>query len=497
MECGMRVQHHQNHRVQALVCALLAALYVLGSGVIAAQAQKNVKAQLDQKVAEAMEYFDLLEYEEARKQLNVALGMAKKANLENDKATAQIHLRLGIVYFSGLEDEESAKLSFINAVEIDSTVQIDPAYKTGTMEQLLESARAEFGKKSGGSGGSGADVDCASVEGIKHTLVDTADGGKDKDIGVAIGKDLKAAKVSLFYRSRGETEFTEVKMSSGGDCRQSGTIPADAMAGEILHYYIAAYNGAGKVIASKGSAGSPNIIEISGSSASTFNDDENPLSSGGSSTKSSGGSTKASTSAGITSGVPAGPKRSKVFFSFALGTGGGYVSGETEQAKNPVGCCFAPALLHVFPELGYYLSPTASVSFAFRMGFPIGANRPGRATGAPAALLRYRRSLNPSGEGLMVSGAIGGGLIRHTVTLTEAAPNEDTDTTASGPLLVGGGVGFSRSVGGPIKFIAELNAIAGIPIVGEIGTCPSTTGGCVEPNFALQFDANVGLVFSF
>jgi hypothetical protein len=59
-----------------------------------------------------------------------------------------------------------------------------------------------------------------------------------------------------------------------------------------------------------------------------------------------------------------------------VGSGGGLVSGETEQQGNSVKCCFAPQLVHVMPELGYYLSPTTAISLAGRIGFPIGANIP-------------------------------------------------------------------------------------------------------------------------
>ena len=64
----------------------------------------------------------------------------------------------------------------------------------------------------------------------------------------------------------------------------------------------------------------------------------------------------------------------------------------------------------------------------------------------------------------------------------------DTDTAVSGPLLIGTGAGYLRSVGGPMRFIAELNVIAGIPVakLGEI-----------DPGFALQIDANLGLIVAF
>ncbi len=480
--------------VVAAVALLLLAPSFLGSQAFA---NNRIRKKIEKKAREAMENYDLLEYEEAKKLLNEAIVLAKKNDMADDKSLARVHLNLGIVYFAGLQDVEAAKLQFIDAVQIDPKIEIDAAYKTKEMEALLVEAKQEFGSTGGGGGASVPEVDYGSLMGIAHTLVDTAEEGSDKSIQASVSDDLKAAKVSLFYRPQGEPDFSETKMDKQGGCTYSAEIPAKAMRGEFLHYYVAAFNKKGKIVASKGSAGSPNVIEITAAVADTGggaggmgSDVENPLAEGDHKevkhVKSSGGS--------ISKGVsgPSRPKQSKLFLSIAAGTGGGYVSGSTEQEGNEVGCCVAPALLHLFPELGYYLSPQTSISAAFRMGFPIGANIRGHATAAPAGLLRLRHALDPSGDGLVLSGGIGAGLIRHTVAL---ANSDEVDTSASGPLLIGGGAGYSKSMGGPIKFIAELNAIAAIPVIAEIGTCPGS--GCVEPNFAFHVDFNLGLLFAF
>jgi len=492
--------------VVAAVALLLIAPAFVGHN---AYANNKARKKIEKKAREAMENYDLLEYEEAKKLLNEAIVLAKKNDMADDKSMAKVHLNLGIVYFAGLQDVEAAKLQFIDAVQIDSGIEIGAAYKTKEMEALLVEAKQEYGSSGGGGGGGGgggstaATIDCGSLMGIAHTLVDTAEEGSDKKIEAAVSGELKAKKVSLLYRAQGEADFSEAKMEKEGGCTYVGTIPGSALRGEFLHYYVAAYNSKGKVVASKGSAGSPNVIEItpavgevgSGGAGGMGSDVENPLTEGG------GGKpkrhVKSNDSGGsISKGVPgpSGPKRAKLFLSIAAGTGGGYVSGDTEQRRNEVGCCVAPALLHLFPELGYYVSPTTSISAAFRMGFPIGANIQGHATGAPSGLLRVRHALDPSGDGLLLSGGVGAGVIRHTVQLSGTEPAE-VDTSASGPLLVSGGAGYSKSMGGPIKFIAELNAIAAVPVIEETGTCPGE--GCVRYDVAFHVDFNLALLFAF
>ena len=109
----------------------------------------------------------------------------------------------------------------------------------------------------GGDGGGATDpaVDCASVTGVQHTIVEEAKGGRPVAMQAAVGADVQPAKMVVMYRPRGATDFTEAKMTVTGECVYNGAIPADALSGDIVHYYIAAYNASGKLIASKGSAG--------------------------------------------------------------------------------------------------------------------------------------------------------------------------------------------------------------------------------------------------
>ncbi len=488
----MRISRHSY--VAALAVAFLAVFGLVAGRVAHADAAK-AKKEIEQKIKEAMENYDLLEYEEARKLLNQALATAKKSKMDSDPATAKVHLALGIVYYAGLQDVESAKLSFLSAVEIDGEIQIEPAYKTPDMQKLLDEARSEVG----GSGGDveipggddveipGGDADCEAVAGVEHEILYEATAGSDLAITALVGLDVGPAKVAVMYRPQGSQEYLEGKMAKKGDCSYSGAIPGSALKGELVHYYVAAFNGAGKVIAGKGSSSSPNMIELSGGSATaTFEDDEDPLS--GKPKGGGGGTTE-----GIGGGVRVGPsKPSKVYVNIAVGTGIGFVTGETEQELNKVECCFAPALLHIAPEIGFFIGPKTAVGAGMRLGFPIGANLMGHSTAAPAVLLKVRQFLGDGQEGLQVSGMIGGGVMRNTIKLTQAEDGMDTDIVAMGPLLVGAGAGYTMALGGPLKFVAELNAIAGIPVVDKLGADPG-----FKLNFGVEVDANVALMFGF
>jgi hypothetical protein len=165
----------------------------------------------------------------------------------------------------------------------------------------------------------------------------------------------------------------------------------------------------------------------------------------------------------------------------AGGTGLGYVSGSTEGGNMVEKCCVGNSLVVLTPELGYVASPNLSIGVAARLGLPLGANvnavgAVGHSTIAPAALLRVRYALSPTGEGVRVMGQAGYGVMRNTIKLAETMPGMDTDIVGQGPLLIGGGVGYLKRLGSKLAFIADLSALVGIAVTDKIGTTAVNTG---------------------
>ena len=93
-------------------------------------------------------------------------------------------------------------------------------------------------------------------------------------------------------------------------------------------------------------------------------------------------------------------------------------------------------------------------------------------------------------SGLSLSGQLGGGIIRNTVELSEgAAPGMDVDVVALGPVLAGVGLGYGLALMPALSLQFDLTAIAGIPVVGELGTS--------KLNFGVQVDATASAVLHF
>jgi hypothetical protein len=321
------------------------------------------------------------------------------------------------------------------------------------------------------------------VKGLQHTIIDSGKGNAAQPMEAQLGSDVKAAKVSIMYRPEGATDFVEAQMTKQGDCKYVGAVPAKGMHGNLVHYYIAAYDGGNKLITSKGSAGSPNIMEVTAPGPNVAKvDNDDPL-----------GNTKTSapvdTNVSINNGVIAGGKAPRVMLTVMGGTGFGYVTGLTEGGNMVHSCCVGNSLVVVTPELAYYATPKLSIGIAARVGVPIGANVDGHATAAPSGLIRVRYAFSPTGEGVRVMGQAGAGFMRNTIKLDNGMTGMDTDIVAQGPLLLGAGLGYAKRIAGAVYFVADMSALAGIAVVKTIGTSTLTNG--------VGADLELGLALGF
>ncbi len=93
-----------------------------------------------------------------------------------------------------------------------------------------------------------------------HNVIDAVPPDSPVDVRVSMPV-LKGVKVYVYYRVPGEAEFKPVLMKRKGG-EKVGRIPADAVAGTSLQYYIEARDPGGNVVKTIGSEASPNIIMV-------------------------------------------------------------------------------------------------------------------------------------------------------------------------------------------------------------------------------------------
>jgi hypothetical protein len=100
----------------------------------------------------------------------------------------------------------------------------------------------------------------SGAESWNHPVIDAAPPDTPVDVKVAMSV-MKGVKVYLFYRMPGEEDFKPVLMKRKGPVKV-GRIPAQAMTGKSIQYYIEAKNSKGDVVKNAGSEADPNIIMI-------------------------------------------------------------------------------------------------------------------------------------------------------------------------------------------------------------------------------------------
>lgn len=430
-------------------------------GCLAAPVRADPRSDIVAKTRQAMASYDAMDYEAARRLLNQALAIAKRAKLDRDPVVARVYLDLGIAQLAA-SDPEAAKVAFLSAAQIDPKITIDPAYKSAELVRMLDDARA-----AAGDSGEPASDDCRSIRGIQHAPVEGARRGVAQPIEVLIGGDVSPARVVAMYRPEGAIDFTELRLARQGGCRYTGTIPAAAMHGALVHYYIAAYDANNKVLTAKGSSGSPNVLELGG--GAPRHDAADPA---GGASETPPEHSKRDAEPGLVERSDQLALRPRHRFALAtsLGAGLGYVSGKTEGDNVVQQCCLGTNPLVLAGELRYYLSPRVSLGAVARFGFPLTANIMGHSSVAPAGLLRLGYAFSDTGRGLHLSGEAGFGILRNTITLATEDPKMNTDIVAQGPLLFGAGIGYTFRLSDSFAFLVDLDVIAGIAVVDRLGT---------------------------
>src|ERR1043165_4511140 len=133
-------------------------------GCLAAPASADPRSEIAAKTRAAMASYDSMDYLAARRLLNQALAIAKKAHLDKDPIVARVYLDLGITQLAG-SDQEAARVALLSAAQIDPSITIDAAYKSPELVKLLDEAKAAAGDAE-----PAADTDCRSVRGVRAVI---------------------------------------------------------------------------------------------------------------------------------------------------------------------------------------------------------------------------------------------------------------------------------------------------------------------------------------
>lgn len=503
-------------RLARVVAVSLVVMLSLSAATPAAAQDAAALAKVKELNTKAIEAYENLDPEEARKFLAQALEICAAEGLEKHPLKAATHVLLGVVFAGALKRREDAVKQFQRALELNPDSKIAKRLSTPEVQSAFDEASkagpptAEPTPKHEPKPEPTSSKDGAppgSIKGVYHEPVTESPPGQAIEVKAAVESGLAFDKVVLAYRPEGATDFLARDMEKDGKGWYTARIPEAATNGAQVAYYLEARAAKGQSVAANGSSSEPHIVALAAAAAAGGGDGGGAdvgVSAGGGDAENPDGQTDGEGSAAGGGG--------KFFMAFGLGTGYGKAQGKPElNPKDGQGNPFAvnewaPAqLLHLSPELGYEVSPSFILSLQGRFQVITGATP---YNGGPDSVYCERTCYPVGAAGLVlargtwllgepgpfrpfVSLSAGYGNIRHLVNLGDRlndcgpkyVPDKKgvacVDTVEQGRIFLGPAAGFFYSLNESLAFTLGINALA----------APANKGGGV----GLNLDLNAGL----
>ncbi len=504
----------------------------LGSALVARTARAQDQAVVDKLVQmnkKALDDYDTLDWDAAKKRLLDALMTGKKAGLDNHPVIARTYIHLGAVYITGFKDRQKGLQSFGRALDIDPNIQLSKGIEsTDVVAAFQEAQRSHAGgapaggaapaskakrrgsaTDEGGEGSSGTPAPAA-----KRTVASDDDENNEPDLPVhinaldcptpdeaiidkplllrcAVAANLPVAVVVLAYRAPGKDGYTETVMSRSPKGWLQAKIPKKAVTGKSIQFYFEGRNANGKPVVANGGPDSPNIVLLveessrgETASATAGAEDENPL-------EDDEGPRGPRLHLGHVDkdreGLDTRYGKRKWWLGLGIGTGYGYAKGKGFEAVNNspdpafhnLRNGFTPGVAwagygHLAPEFGYAFNPDIAVSLEGRLQY----------VGQPSQYSKFaaRGAISVLGKLLFYTkqnqlrffGAVlaGGGegfrFVGHPADGLKVSYVDFKDTILAGPVVAGLGGGVYYELAKSVSAVGELHALAGFPTFGIV-----------------------------
>jgi hypothetical protein len=467
---------------------LLALGLLLGAGRVVLAQDPGALAKVKELNKKALEAYENLDPDEARKALMQALEVCATEGLNKHPLKATTHMNLGVILVGGFKQRESALRQFGRALEIEPGIKIPKRLTNPEIQAAFDAAAKEAGvgsKPEPAAETAGAadppapaeptaapsrDGPPENIKGIHHEPVGDAVPGKAVPIKAAVEAALGSERVVLAYRAEGASDFLTRDMDLDESGWYVARIPEPATSGKSVAYYIEARGRGGQPLASNGSSGEPHMVALGAPAAAvaqTKSIEEGDL------------AARATTSQAVGAG--------RLWLALGIGGGGGYAKGVPEvspmtgRRSNDFAGVAPAQLMHFAPEIGYFLSPTTLLSLQGRLQLVTGATevvqqgcKPAGvcepAKGAVAVLAKMTWLLGSPGKlRPYVSLAAGGGDIRYLVSISglrDCGPRKDQtciDTVPGGRFFAGPAAGVAFSLSDSAFLTGSVNTLLGVP----------------------------------
>ncbi len=448
------------------VAGVLACLAVPGAAYAQNAPAVDKLIQMNKK---ALDDYETLEWDSAKRTLLQALVFGKKSNLETHPMMARTYVHLGAVYIVGFKDKQKGLQSFQRAIEIDPTIRISKAMSTPDLEDIFAQAN---GGGSGGGGGAdraaeppadrGGDAEPppppssssgggrrrrapimeaepppppkaaaedddsepdlpARINVLECPTKDETQPDKSVLIRCALAPNLPVTKLFLLYLEPGNDDFTPAQMEKTPKGWYAAKIPKKAVTGTSLRFYVEGRNDKGKAIVSNGRVDSPNVMLIREKEAAETE-------------KELGGTKRNKEENPLDEPDPTRPRRflghidkSKIgldtrygnrqwWIGFSIGSGYGYALAGGLEALPQLQSRYVSGIAwegggHLAPEIGYQLGPNFAISLEGRNQYipQSGHFSQFAATGAQSVLFKFYAYTRQSRGRFFGNLAAGGG----------------------------------------------------------------------------------------
>jgi hypothetical protein len=225
-----------------------------------AEAQRAVQQVLDLN-RQAMEAYNNLEIDQAERLLEQALAAAQRGRVRG-APLARTHINLGVVAIGGTGDNAAGLRHFIEALEADPSVELDPLTSTPDIRNTFALARQRTGAAGSGGGDASNTTSTTSAPasgGLSHIPV----GEQLAQTAVPVYVEVEGSPthVYLYYRAHGMREFRRVEMApmAGG---YGYEIPCTDVFEPEVGYYVVAFGSDGSPLGFTGSQTDPIVVSI-------------------------------------------------------------------------------------------------------------------------------------------------------------------------------------------------------------------------------------------
>jgi hypothetical protein len=515
---------------------MLAALLV---GAVADHAMAQDKAvpnkavldHLDELNRQALADYAADDFESARLGLREAITLAGRSGLAADPIMAHLWADLGALYLNGFHDKPKGQKALSLALKIRADARPSDSMLTPEVKEALAAlvpptpvapatnpaapaspapapvgtpappvagtpvapaAKPAVAKRKRGAG-TEPDLPANIPRPLYCPILDEAPPEEEVVFYCVLAPDIEAKRVLLFYRAAGAEKWASAPTKKSELGWIKAVLPATALVGKSLQYYVEARDATDHAIANAGRDDSPNQLFVREGAAS--------LSSGVWAGMQAG---RGSESDGEASGpvVDEDPLRALVdqrdreraaervhrrragAFFIGLSAGSGYGWHPKERLEFYDDAEIQPGFIpsgafHLDPTIGYQISDRVALSLEARAQFIAqqgsGDQKPGApATGAFLLLARAQYFIgdgNLQGTASLLAGAGDG--FRLTIG-PQSAVYRRNDSVRGGPLAVGAGAGviyhFSRHLG----LVLDVRGLVGFPTTALVG---DFTGG--------------------